>query len=793
MRIALITNNLPPIVDGVGDYTLNLAREFAKNGNSVAIICRLDTAICTNYDWVRVYPCVQSWDIGVCETITHIIRQERCDVAILQYVPHGFHPKGLPFGLVDVVRCINRLEVELFTFAHEVYVKPKRWRIRRNVASIMMQWITRAILLRSKHIATSTPHYREMIEGLLPHHNRRVELIPIASNVPHTPLACEELAALRSTIARSNELIVSFFGVRDIGSSVEAIELLRGSGIAIKPLIIGKSSASLPPEFANASYQTGILRIEEIDRYLQLSDMMILPEGSSEGVSFKSGSLAAALQCGLPVVSARGSMTDERLRDGENIIFTNFGSSAAVARSIRRLTDPTLRRTIGAGAAVVGASLNWSSTYRLYIETIKRVNTSPWRVILSHPTGNSNLRGVADGLLSHSLLHSFHTSVASFGDNIFGTLSKFRPLRDLSRRQFNPSLRHLTHLYPWRELGRMLCRKVGLNYPTRHEVGRFSVDALYRSVDNNVARYVRRCRERISALYCYEDCAESTFEAAKPCGALCLYDLPIGYWRAMHRVLDGERAARPEWAMTLGGLNDSDQKLARKDRELSFADKIYVASSFTKSTLAEYPGTLAPIEVIPYGFPDVRSCRHYKPYAGRPIRLLYVGSLTQRKGIANIFEALESLHSRVELSIIGSGDTEGCDALRRSLAGVRHIESLPHSEVLEEMASHDLLLFPSLFEGFGLVVTESMSQGTPVITTDRTCGRDLITHGVDGWIVEAGSTHSLRHQIEELLVSPERIEAAGRAAMKTAAGRPWSHYGDEIAESVCHLISESYD
>jgi glycosyltransferase involved in cell wall biosynthesis len=58
-----------------------------------------------------------------------------------------------------------------------------------------------------------------------------------------------------------------------------------------------------------------------------------------------------------------------------------------------------------------------------------------------------------------------------------------------------------------------------------------------------------------------------------------------------------------------------------------------------------------------------------------------------------------------------------------SIAGSPHFRI---HEVLREMQRHDVLVFPSLFEGFGLVIVEAMSQGLPVITTSHTAGPDII-------------------------------------------------------------------
>jgi glycosyltransferase involved in cell wall biosynthesis len=244
----------------------------------------------------------------------------------------------------------------------------------------------------------------------------------------------------------------------------------------------------------------------------------------------------------------------------------------------------------------------------------------------------------------------------------------------------------------------------------------------------------------------------------------------------------------PEWAGTLTGFKDSEEKLNRKDAELAQATQIVVASSFTAQTLRAYSGELPAPIVIPYGFPAVAPHPDRSPRAPvtkeTPLRLLFVGSLSQRKGIADLFAAVNILGTCVSLTVIGNKVTGDCPALNRELAKHRWIPSLPHDRILDEMRAHDVFVFPSLFEGFGLVITEAMSQGTPVITTERTAGPDLITHGENGWLIKAGSTDSLVLQLEELVKNPEAVRAAGVNARKIAAARPWSAYGRELAAAL---------
>lgn len=409
------------------------------------------------------------------------------------------------------------------------------------------------------------------------------------------------------------------------------------------------------------------------------------------------------------------------------------------------------------------------------------------KVVISHPTGNAFFRAAAEGLYHADMLSGFRTTVATFPGNIFDKLSSLSSFTEFNRRRYNPELKPFTKAWPFYELGRIAASKSGFKNLIKQETGIFSVDAVYQNLDKKVANSLKSMYESgTNAVYAYEDGALFSFREAKKLSLQCLYDLPIGYWRTAKHLLELEYERWPEWRPTLLSFGDSEAKLARKDEELRLADKIFVASQFTANTLKDYPGKLAPIEVIPYAFPPVIGSREYITTGqSKPLKLLFVGGLSQRKGIADLFAAAENLKKYVELTVVGKKvSDQPCPALDAALAKHRWIPSLPHDAVLKLMREHDVLVFPSLFEGFGLVITEAMSQGTPVITTDRTAGPDLIRHGENGWLVEAGSTIALQHAIEELIQNPNNVAEVGRAAMKSASKRPWDVYGRELVAAI---------
>lgn len=405
--------------------------------------------------------------------------------------------------------------------------------------------------------------------------------------------------------------------------------------------------------------------------------------------------------------------------------------------------------------------------------------------VLSHPTGNDNVRAAAVALQTAGMLRHFHTCLGLFPGTMFDALSALGPLREFRRRRFDTILKHNTITHPVRELGRLLLMRTRARSLTAHETGPFSIDAVFGSLDRSVSGSLKRSLEKIQGgVYAYEDGARQSFQTAKSLGRPCVYDLPIGYWRTARRILQVEQERLPAWASTLTGLKDSEIKLANKDEELRLADLVIVASSFTAKTLDDYPGPLSAVQVVPYGFPAVNQTREYDTIKQRPLKVLFVGGLSQRKGISYLFEAAGRLASHIELTVVGNKVGPSCLALDQALTRHRWIPSLPHNEILKLMRQHDVFVFPSLFEGFGLVISEAMSQGTPVITTDRTAGPDIIEQEENGWLIEAGSSEALQQTLEELLRTPGKIKKAGMAAQHTARQRPWEQYGRELVAAL---------
>ena len=168
-----------------------------------------------------------------------------------------------------------------------------------------------------------------------------------------------------------------------------------------------------------------------------------------------------------------------------------------------------------------------------------------------------------------------------------------------------------------------------------------------------------------------------------------------------------------------------------------------------------------------------------------PLRVLFVGSLGQRKGLSYLLEAVRRLGpAHVELTLLGHKTVAGCAPLDDATCTHRWIPTLPHAEVLAEMARQDVLVFPSLFEGFGLVILEAMSRGLPVITTAHTAGPDVIEDGADGFLVPIRSADAIAERLEILLTRSALLTDLRQAARRKAAALGWELHRHRLADAL---------
>lgn len=410
-------------------------------------------------------------------------------------------------------------------------------------------------------------------------------------------------------------------------------------------------------------------------------------------------------------------------------------------------------------------------------------------ISLIHPTGNPNSRQAALALSEAGFLQEIITTIAY---NPEGTSSRYLNLlpnkirnivtQELGRRTWITPKNVLMQTHPWLEIMRLLLVKTGFNhYLNLNYQG--LVDLVYASLDNHVAKHHL---QGINGIYAYEDAAATTFQKAKHQGILCLYDLPIVFYRTSLTLQLEEAELFPELAVALQGTQEPAGKLERKEQEIQLADHIFVPSSFVQNSLLDAGVKSEKISVISFGAPI--DYFHPKPKKDDIFRALFVGRVAPRKGVHYLLQAWRELQlHEAELLLVGINDfPEGW--LNQYIDIIRYLKSVPHSSLNEYYSAASVLVFPSLVEGLALVQLEAMACGIPIITTPNAGGSDIVTDGVEGFVVPIRDLEVLKEKLEWCYRHPQELAEMGRAARRKAEQLTWDLYRQRLANRVQELF-----
>ena len=133
--------------------------------------------------------------------------------------------------------------------------------------------------------------------------------------------------------------------------------------------------------------------------------------------------------------------------------------------------------------------------------------------------------------------------------------------------------------------------------------------------------------------------------------------------------------------------------------------------------------------------------------------MIYVGRLSEEKGIQVLIDAWKQVKSDYHLRIVGEGPWENqLQSASNTDSRIEILGHLSHSRVMQQVANAKALLFPSIwYEGFGRSIIEAFSVGTPVIASDCGAMSELIQHDENGLLFGRGDACELAQQIHRIL------------------------------------------
>jgi glycosyltransferase involved in cell wall biosynthesis len=254
-------------------------------------------------------------------------------------------------------------------------------------------------------------------------------------------------------------------------------------------------------------------------------------------------------------------------------------------------------------------------------------------------------------------------------------------------------------------------------------------------------------------------------------------------------LLREEAQRYPDWEPTLGATRDSPEKLSRKTRELDLAEMVVCPSQFVLESLPATARTPKRCLFAPFGSPVVDLADKRQDF-NSPLRVLFAGALTQRKGLADLFAAMKLIDTKaIELVVMGSL-LQPFDWYRERFPNFTYEPPRSHRAVLRLMQSCDIFVLPSIVEGRALVQQEAMACGLPLIATRNAGADDLIEEGVTGFLVPIRSPRAIAEKISWCISNRSRISGMGIAAQERASHLTWRAYGETVVTAIRELIGE---
>ncbi len=202
--------------------------------------------------------------------------------------------------------------------------------------------------------------------------------------------------------------------------------------------------------------------------------------------------------------------------------------------------------------------------------------------------------------------------------------------------------------------------------------------------------------------------------------------------------------------------------LDRIRAEWEESNLIIVNSHYSKVSLVKHGVDEKKIKIVPLAYNPRFQGRQRKILNNENLRVLFVGNLSLAKGYQYFGEAAEKLNGK-GFNFSAAGSDASIDEKLASMWPVNRLGVLKVFEVIELLKKSDVLVFPTLSDGFGMVQLEAMSMGLPVISTTNCAS--VVEDGISGFVVPPRNSELIVERLLELKAKPELYEYLSKGAI----------------------------
>jgi glycosyltransferase involved in cell wall biosynthesis len=393
MRILLISGEFPPMQGGVGDYTQEMARAFADLGHDVWVLVARSVPqpeSASHSPLWKVIPQIDDWKWGCWPQILAVVREIQPQVINVQYQAAAYDMRVPAINLLPWrLRGVHDAPPIVTTF-HDLqppYLFPKAGPLRAWVVRMLARGSDAAIFTNAEDVHVASRWFLRAASTARNAKQPAIHQIPIGSNIAVAPPAGFDRAAWRAQHGyRPGDFLWAYFGFLNESKGGET--LIRALAQAPRDthllMIGGRVGSSDPTNQAYAARVealisqfglqkrvrwTGYTPPDQVSAALLSADILALPY--RDGVSFRRGSLHAALAHGCAIVSTLPRVPISELGHGQNILLVPAEAPEALAQAALLLRqDPVLLARLAQGAGELARQFSWPEIARRTIAEV---------------------------------------------------------------------------------------------------------------------------------------------------------------------------------------------------------------------------------------------------------------------------------------------------------------------------------------------------------------------------------------------------------------------------------------
>ena len=382
------------------------------------------------------------------------------------------------------------------------------------------------------------------------------------------------------------------------------------------------------------------------------------------------------------------------------------------------------------------------------------------KILLAHPGQQHSFR-VAKVLKENGLLFKYATTVYNKENSVFMKFARLFLKGNTLKRANNRKCEALnnTDVILFNEFSGYLLLLI-IRLVNNRKVYVWLNDRIKNSFGTKVANYA--IKNNVDVVICYDTSAEKCFEILmhKAPQIIRIMDNAAVARNFLYKIFEINKVVNKDFVKTYDSFDYLiDLKKSEKfTNELKMAHFHIVASNFAKRALLFNNVLNDKIILVPYGV-DTEKFKPSKRKDSNSLNILYVGAFDQRKGIAQILNAAKEINKKdIIFNLVGGNVNKHNDLFIPFNQFVNFKGSVPSSIINSIYAENDVFIFPSIGDGFGLVILEAMASGLPVIASRNCAGPDIIQDGYNGFLIDEGDCKSLKERILWFYDNPSMLQ-----------------------------------